>query len=248
MLANMLDAPVAELPVGNNVNVGEDLLDAGSLHHDALVLHTSSIAVQGTYLVFLEAVFEDVLDDQAARLAKGNLVPHATQSLVDILHDLRRGVGPAKLKELLPDMARIAVNHSFRNPSQKLMDHYRLVLLWNGVKCLLDHVAAEGVHRKTESIASDGLRNFDNLLRRAMLKAALDEEVSEAIDHQWIGLGDDCFDNVILLLRRANLQLLLEEDGCLLVIVADDLVDNVLPVAVDIAVKKATIVQRLGSG
>src|SRR5699024_8925046 len=143
--------------------------------------------------------------------------------LIDILHDLRRGVGPAKLEELLPDMARIAVNHSLRDPSQKLVDHYRLVLLWNRVKCLLDDVAAEWVHRKTECIASDGLRNFDDLLRRAMLKAALDEEVSEAIDHQGIGLGNDRFDNVILLLGRANLELLLEEDGCLLVIVANNL-------------------------
>ncbi|MBE3045571.1 hypothetical protein IMZ48_24095 [Candidatus Bathyarchaeota archaeon] len=31
MLADVLDAPVAKLPVGNNVNVREDFLDAGSL-------------------------------------------------------------------------------------------------------------------------------------------------------------------------------------------------------------------------
>lgn len=145
-------------------------------------------------------------------------------------------------------MARIAVNHSLRDPPQKLVDHDRLVLLRDGVECLLNDVAAERVHRKTESIASDGLCNFDDLLRSAMLKAALDEEVSETIDHQGIGLGDDRFDNVILLLGRANLELLLEEDGCLLVIVANNLVDDVLPVAVDIAVKEATVVKRLGRG
>lgn len=175
-------------------------------------------------------------------------MPHSTQSLVDILHDLRRRVGPTELKEFLPDMTCIAVDHSLRDPSQKLVDHDRLVLLWNGVECLLNDVAAEGVHRKAEGIASDGLRNFDDLLRRAMLKAALDEEVPETIDHQRIGLRDDCFNNVILLLGRANLELLLEEDGCLLVVVADNLVDNVLPVAVHIAVKEATVVERLSRG
>lgn len=31
MLANVLDAPVAKLPMGHNVNVGKDLFDAGAL-------------------------------------------------------------------------------------------------------------------------------------------------------------------------------------------------------------------------
>lgn len=31
MLADVLDAPVTELSVGHDVNVGEDLFDAGSL-------------------------------------------------------------------------------------------------------------------------------------------------------------------------------------------------------------------------
>ena len=37
VLANVLDAPVAKLPVGYNVNIGEDFLNAGSLYYDALV-------------------------------------------------------------------------------------------------------------------------------------------------------------------------------------------------------------------
>lgn len=36
VLANVLDAPVAKLPVSNNVDVGEDFLDAGSLQIDEL--------------------------------------------------------------------------------------------------------------------------------------------------------------------------------------------------------------------
>lgn len=78
-----------------------------------------------------------------------------------------------------------------------------------------------------------------------MLEATLNQEVSEAIDHQWIGLSDDRLNNVILLLGCTNLELLLQEDGGLLIIVANDLVDNVLPVAIDGAVKKTAIVERL---
>lgn len=70
-------------------------------------------------------------------------------------------------------MARISVNHRFRNSSQKLVDHDRLVVLWDGVECLLNNVAAEGVHGKVQSIAPDGLGNLDDLLRRTMLEATL---------------------------------------------------------------------------
>lgn len=44
MLANVLDAPVAKLSVGNNVNVGEDFLDAGSLWIGGLAMRISSSA------------------------------------------------------------------------------------------------------------------------------------------------------------------------------------------------------------
>lgn len=46
------------------------------------------------YLVFFEAVFEYILDYQASSLAQCNLVPHATESLVDIRHNLRRRFSP----------------------------------------------------------------------------------------------------------------------------------------------------------
>lgn len=54
-------------------------------------------------------------------------MPHAGQRIVDELHDLRRRVVPTKLKQLLPDMAGIAVNDRLWNAAQKLMDHDRLV-------------------------------------------------------------------------------------------------------------------------
>ena len=77
-----------------------------------------------------------------------------------------------------------------------------------------------------------------------MLKAALHEEVAEAVDHQRIRLCNDGLYDLILLLRRADLELLLQEDGGLLIIVADDLVDNVFPVTAHVAVEQATIVHR----
>ena len=53
--------------------------------------------------------------------------------------------------------------------------------------------------------------------------------------------------NFLPFLRISNLELLLQENRCLLVVVADDLVNDVLPVAVDIAIKQAAVVERLGS-
>jgi hypothetical protein len=43
--------------------------------------------------------------------------------------------------------------------------------------------------------------------------------------------------NLILLIRSADLELLLQEDGCLLVIVANNLVNNILPIAIDVPFK-----------
>ncbi len=80
-----------------------------------------------------------------------------------------------------------------------------------------------------------------------MLKASLDQEVAEAVDHQWIGLCHNRLDDVILLLSCADLELLLKEDRSLLIIVAHDLVNNVLPVAINSTVKQTTVVERLGS-
>lgn len=164
-------------------------------------------------------------------------MPHAAQGFVDILHNLGRRLNPTQLKQLLPNMTSVAVNNRLRDPSQQLVDHDRLVVLRDGVKRLLHHMAAKRIHREVEGIAADGLRNFDDLLRCAVLEAALDQKVTKAVNHQRIGLGHNGFDDVILLLGSPNLEFLLQEDGSLLVIVANNLVNNVLPVAADVAVE-----------
>lgn len=48
--------------------------------------------------------------------------------------------------------------------------------------------------------------------------------------HAILVAATDCLDDVKLLLRGTDLELLLQEDGCLLIVAVDDLVDNVLPV------------------
>jgi hypothetical protein len=197
------------------------------------------------YLVFLQAVLEDVLDDQGASLTKSNFMPHTPKSLIDILHDLRWRLSPAKLEELLPDVASISVNDRLGNATKKLMNHDSLVILRNGIECLLNDVATESIHREIQGVASNGFSNLYDLFRSSVLKATLNQEVSKAVDHQWIGLRNDCLNNVVLLLGCTDLKLLLQENGSLLIIIAHDLVDNVLPVAVDCSVKEATIVERL---
>jgi hypothetical protein len=79
-----------------------------------------------------------------------------------------------------------------------------------------------------------------------VFKATLNQEVAKAIDHQWIGLSGDCLNDVILLLSGTNLELLLQEYGSLLIIVADNLINNILPVAVDGTVKKTTVIEGFG--
>ena len=78
-----------------------------------------------------------------------------------------------------------------------------------------------------------------------MLEATLNQKIAKAINHERIGLSNNGFDDIILLLCSTNFELLLEENRSLLVIIANNLVDNVLPVAVDSAVKEAAIVERL---
>lgn len=229
VLADVLDAPVAELTMGDNVDAGKDLVDAGAL-------------------VLLKAVLEDVLDDKTASLTEGNLVPHAAESFVDVLHDLRRGVAPAEFEQLLPDVTGVTVNNRLRNAAQKLVDHDGLVLLRNTVESLLNNVAAKRIHAQVEGVVADSTSNGDDLLGSAMLKAVLDQEVAEAVDHERVGLFNDGLDDLILLLLGANLELLLKEDRCLLVVAVDDLVDNVLPVAAHVAVQKTTVVHGLGVG
>lgn len=229
VLADVLNAPVAELTVSDDVDAGKDLGDARAL-------------------VFLQAVLEDVLDNETASFTEGNLVPHATKGFVDVLHDLRRGTAPAKLEQLLPDVARVAVDNRLRDATQQLVYHDGLVLFWDAVEGLLDDMAAEGIHREVQGIAANGVRDSDDLIRRAMLKAALNEEVAEAVDHQRVGLVDDGLYDLELLFLSADLELLLEKDRGLLVIVAYNLVDDIAPVAAHVAIEKAAVIERFGGG
>jgi hypothetical protein len=226
VLADVLDAPVAKLTVSDDIDASKNLIDARTL-------------------VLVKTVLEDVLDDETASLSQGDFVPHATKSLVDVLHDERRSSAPAQLEQLLPDMACVAVDDRLRDAAQELVDHDGLVLLGHAVKGLLDDMAAESIHAEVQSVATDSLCNQDDLLRRAMLEAALDEEVAETVDHQRIGLVDDSLDDLKLLLRCAKLQLLLKEDGSLLVVAAHNLVNNVAPVAAHVTIEQAAVVERL---
>lgn len=81
-----------------------------------------------------------------------------------------------------------------------------------------------------------------------MLEAALDQKITKAIDHEGVCLSNNGLDNFVLLLRSSDFELLLEEDRSLLVVVADNLVDDVLPVAIDVTIQETTIVQGLSSG
>lgn len=66
VFADVLDAPVAELTVSNNINAGKDLIDAGTLFLISGILRKGSL--QATNLVLLQAVLKDVLYHQTARL------------------------------------------------------------------------------------------------------------------------------------------------------------------------------------
>lgn len=223
MLAEMLDAPITKLAMSNEVNADDHFFDSRTL-------------------LFLNAVLEDVLNDQTASLTESNLVPHASKSFVDFEHDLRWLTGPAKLEQLLPDMACITVDDSVRDASKQLTNHVSLVILRDRVKGLLDDVTAEGIHAEGKHIAVDGVGDGNDLLRCAMLEAALNEEVTETVNHERIRLVNDGADNLELLLSSADLELLLQEDGGLLIVAANNFVHDVLPVAGDSLVKQATVI------
>lgn len=79
VLAEVLDAPVAELTMSNEINVGDHLFD-------------------GRALLVFNAVLEDVLNHETAGLTKSDLMPHSPKSLVDLEHDLRGLTAPAELE------------------------------------------------------------------------------------------------------------------------------------------------------
>lgn len=99
VLADMLDAPIAELAMGDDINAGKDFIDTWAF-------------------VFFQTILEDVLDNKTTGLAQGNLMPHAAESLIDVLHDLRRRIAPAKLKQFLPDVASVAVDDRLRDTTE----------------------------------------------------------------------------------------------------------------------------------
>lgn len=201
----------------------------------------------GCYLLILDAVFENVLDDKTASFAQGYFVPHSLESFIDFSHDLGRFTTPAEFEELLPDVAGIAVDDGFGDATKQFVHHDGFVLLRNTVECLLNNVATEWVHAEAEGIATDRICDGNDLFRSAMFEAALDQEISKTVDHQRISLVDDSLNDLILLLSSANLQFLLKENGRLLVIVADNLVNDILPVTCNALIKQPTVVQRLES-
>ncbi len=246
VFADVLDAPVAELAMGDNVDAGQDFVDAGALYPTVrYVINQCRLRHAGTYLVLFETVLKDVLHNKTSGLPQSNFVPHAAQGLVDVLHDLRRRVAPAQLEELLPNMACITMDDGFRNAAEQFMHHDGLVFFRDRIERLLNDVATESVHAEVESVAADGVCNRDDLLGRAVLEASLNEKVAEAVDHQWIGLSNDGLDNLELLLSGADLELLLQKYRGLLVVVANDLVDNVFPVAAHVTIEKLAIVDWL---
>jgi len=128
-------------------------------------------------------------------------------------------------------MTSISVNDCVGNSPKQLADHVSLVAFRNRVESLLYDMAAEWVHTQRDDIAMNGISDSNDLVGRAMLETSLNKEVAKSVDHERVSLVDDGFHDLELLLSSANLQLLLQEDGSLLIVVADDLVDNILPVA-----------------
>lgn len=214
VLAQVLNAPVSELTMSNEVNVVNDFID-------------------GRSLLFFNAILEDVLHYKAAGLSKGDLVPHAFECSVNLGHDLRWFASPSKFEQFLPHMTSVAMNDSVRNTAKKFPDHVSFVVLRNRIEGLLHDVAPERIHAERDHVPMDGVCDSSDLLNCAMLETTLDKKIAEAVDHERIGLVDDGFDNVKLLFGCSKLQLLLQKYGSLLVIVTHNLVDNVLPVARD---------------
>lgn len=71
--------------------------------------------MQPADLIFLKAVLEDVLHNQAASLTKGDIMPHAAERLVHELHNLWRRIGPTEFEQLLPHMAGVAMDDRLWN-------------------------------------------------------------------------------------------------------------------------------------
>ena len=65
VLADVLDAPITELTMSNDINAGKNFVDARALQSN--VSHgIRRRSVQSSYLVFFETILKDVLDNKAA--------------------------------------------------------------------------------------------------------------------------------------------------------------------------------------
>ena len=63
VLADVLDTPVAKLTVRDDINASKNLVDTGTLGNEIRLVGLAKRNKKATNLVFLETVFEDVLDD-----------------------------------------------------------------------------------------------------------------------------------------------------------------------------------------
>jgi hypothetical protein len=55
------------------------------------------------------------------------------------------------------------MDNRVRDATKQLVNHSSLVLFRDGVKRLLDNMAAEGIHTEIESISTNSLGNGDDL-------------------------------------------------------------------------------------
>jgi hypothetical protein len=135
------------------------------------------------------------------------------------------------------------MDNSLRDPTQKLADHSCLKLFRNTIKRLLDNMATKGIHAQSHCVSTDSVGNALDLVRGTMFEATLNQKVSKAVDHELVGLCNDSIHDSMLLIRGTNLQLLLKKDRGLLVVVANNFVHNVLPVAIDAAFEQTSVVK-----
>lgn len=170
-------------------------------------------------------------------------MPHSSQGFIDLRHNLRRLPAPTELEKLLPHMTCVPMNNRFWNSAKKLMNHDSLVFFWDTVKSLLNYVTSEWVHAETQRVALDGVGYGNDLLRSSMLEAALNKKVAKTINHERVRLMCDGFDDIIFLFSCSNFELLLKKDRGLLIVVADNFVHYIFPVARNIFIKKSTVVE-----
>lgn len=129
------------------------------------------------------------------------------------------------------------MHHGFWDPSKQFTDHSCLEFLWNTIECLLDNMTSECVHTQGHCVTPNGRRYAVNLILRSMLEAPLNKEISKSINHQLVCLCNNSLYNSVLLFDRANLELLLQEYGCLLIIIADNLINNIFPITINATFK-----------